>query len=56
MLPEEIRKAKFECDSSAWECARWLQEIAAQLAEHNELMREEQRRTEELFNNKPLRK
>lgn len=33
-----------------------LGEIAAQFAEHNELMREEQKRTEELFNNKPLRK
>jgi hypothetical protein len=33
MTPEQIRAAKFECDSGDWECARWLQEIAAQLAE-----------------------
>lgn len=33
MTPEQIRAAKFETDSGAWECARWLQEIATQLAE-----------------------
>lgn len=38
MTAEEIRKAKFETDSGSWECARWLQEIAAQLAEMNETL------------------
>jgi len=32
----EIRNKGFECDDGMWECARWLQEIAAQLAELNE--------------------
>lgn len=39
MTAGEIRKAKFECDTGAYECARWLQEIAAQLAELQELLR-----------------
>jgi hypothetical protein len=36
MTAEQIRSAKFECDDGLWECARWLQELAAQLAELNE--------------------
>lgn len=35
MTADEIRNAKFEHDDGAWESARWLQEIAAQLAELN---------------------
>jgi hypothetical protein len=38
MTAEEIRKEKFEHDDGAWESARWLQEIAAQLAELNAKM------------------
>lgn len=37
---EVIRAQAFESDSGEWESARWLQEIAAQLAESNELRRE----------------
>lgn len=56
MKANEIWAAKFEYDDGAWESARWLQEIAAQLAEHNELMREEKSRTEEVFGaSKPSR-
>ena len=36
MTAQQIRKTKFEHDDGAWESARWLQEIAAQLAELNE--------------------
>jgi hypothetical protein len=36
MTAAEIRAAKFECDDGLWECARWMQELAAQLAEFNE--------------------
>jgi len=36
MTAEQIRAQKFECDDGLWECARWMQEIAAQLAEFNE--------------------
>lgn len=36
MTAREIRKAKFECDDGGYEAAKWLQEIAAQLAELNE--------------------
>jgi hypothetical protein len=35
MTAAQIRKTKFEHDDGAWESARWLQEIAAQLAESN---------------------
>ncbi len=35
MNAAQIRKTKFEHDDGAWESARWLQEIAAQLAEMN---------------------
>lgn len=40
MTAEEIRAKKFECDNGTWEEARWLQEIAAQLAELNAALRE----------------
>ena len=36
MTVKQIRSTKFECDDGAWESAKWLQEIAAQLAEVNE--------------------
>lgn len=36
MTEKQIRKTKFECDDGAWESAKWLQEIAAQLAVLNE--------------------
>lgn len=36
MTADEIRKQQFLSDDGAWECARWLQEIAAQVAERNE--------------------
>ena len=39
MTAKQIRKTRFECDSGEWESARWLQEIAAQLAELNERQR-----------------
>lgn len=39
MTAEQIRAAKFECDTGEWECARWLQEIAAQLADLNEAVK-----------------
>jgi hypothetical protein len=39
MTDEQIRAEKFISDNGAWECARWLQEIAAQIAELNELYR-----------------
>ena len=39
MTTEEIRGSKNECDDGTWECARWLQEIAAQLAEANAAQR-----------------
>lgn len=35
MTAEEIRATKNESDDGTWETARWLQEIAAQLAEAN---------------------
>ena len=35
MTAEEIRAAKNECDDGLWQCAEWLKEIAAQLADHN---------------------
>jgi hypothetical protein len=40
MTAKQIRKTKFECDDGAWEAAKWLQEIAAQLAETNERNKE----------------
>jgi len=36
MTAEQIRTQKFECDDGLWECARWMQELAAQFAEFNE--------------------
>ena len=36
MTAEQIRAAKFEWYDGPYECARWLQEIAAQLSELNE--------------------
>lgn len=39
MKSEEIRSKTFESDSGAWEAAKWLQEIAAQLADLNESIR-----------------
>lgn len=36
MTSKQIRAAKFESDSAEWECARWLQEIAAHLADLNQ--------------------
>ena len=36
MTAEEIRNSKNESDDGAWESAKWLREIAAQLAEANE--------------------
>jgi len=33
---DQIRETQFEHDDGAWESARWLREIAAQLAELNE--------------------
>lgn len=36
MTAEEIRATKFSCDTGDFECAEWLREIAAQLAERNE--------------------
>lgn len=36
MTSDEIRAATFEADTDIWECARWLQEIAAQLADIND--------------------
>lgn len=38
MNAADIRNSEFESDNGAWESARWLQEIAAQLAEQNELL------------------
>jgi len=40
MNAQQIRSVKFEHDDGAWECARWLQEQAAQLAEQTELQRQ----------------
>jgi hypothetical protein len=34
---DEIRATKNTCDDGAWQCAEWLKEIAAQLAELNQL-------------------
>ncbi len=36
MTAEEIRNSTNESDDGAWECARWVREIAAQLADANE--------------------
>jgi hypothetical protein len=36
MKADEIRTSTFEHDDGAWESARWLREIAAQLAEFNQ--------------------
>jgi hypothetical protein len=36
MTADQIRAQKFECDDGAYGSARWLQEVAAQLAELNE--------------------
>ena len=36
MTAEEIRATKNTCDDGAWQCAEWLKEIAAQLADANE--------------------
>jgi len=38
MTAEEIRSTKNSADTSGWECAEWLREIAAQLAERNKIM------------------
>jgi hypothetical protein len=35
MNADAIRETSFEHDDGAWESARWLREIAAQLAEQN---------------------
>jgi hypothetical protein len=35
MTPDDIRNTPCEHDDGAWESARWLREIAAQLAEQN---------------------
>src|SRR5208282_2998880 len=35
MTAEEIRNSKNESDDGAWECAKWVRELAAQLAEAN---------------------
>lgn len=35
MTADEIGNAQFECDDGAWESARWLKQIALQLAELN---------------------
>lgn len=48
MKAAEIRAAKFECDNGAYECARWLQEIAAQLAEINERAADDKRVFDEM--------
>ena|ERR1041385_1152715 len=39
MTADEIRREKFESDNGQWESARWLQEIAAQLADLNETLK-----------------
>jgi len=38
MNADAIRETSFEHDDGAWESARWLREIAAQLAEIKELL------------------
>lgn|SRR5579859_5381355 len=42
MTADEIRNSQFECDDGAWEAAHWLKEVAAQLAEQNEAIRQGQ--------------
>ena len=46
MNAQKIRATKFECDDGAWECAKWLQEIAAQLAYSNEAAIDERQKAE----------
>lgn len=39
MNADEIERAQFEMDDGAWESARWLKQIALQLARLNEQLK-----------------